>query len=189
LIDKSYDLIGGNPVPLKSERLSNFAEQASMFSWLILQEIKKESPNSIYSAHGRILLASKNLYKNLDIDGLSTPGDDAFMYLKSKHNFYYEKNAIVLYSIPSSVGDYLKQNIRFRKGKFVKSNSSFGIDYIKSEFKIKNKLNILIKTILSSPYKGFVWLFLYGLGYVKFKLQVQNSNDISKIWGEVKSTK
>jgi len=185
----NYDLIGGNPIPIKPKSILNIAEQASFFSWLIHQEIKTRHPDSVYSSHGRILLTSKYLYKNLDINGLSTPGDDAFMYLKSMHNFFYEKDAVVIYRMPNSVSDYLKQNMRFRKGKLVKSKSSFGAELIKKEFNIKNKFIIFLKLFFKYPYQSFLWMILYGFGYLKFKLQVQNSTDINKIWGEVKSTK
>jgi len=189
LLTNNYDLIGGNPIPNKSSSLFNIAEQASMFSWLILREIKAANPNSIYSSHGRILLASIKLYKALDIGGLSTPGDDQFMYLKSNHNFFYKKDAIVYYSMPNSVIDYLKQNVRFRKAKLMRLKSSFGEDFIKREFKVKDKYKIFMKTFIRHPYSGSCWLILYFSGFIKFKLQVENSNDINKIWGEVKSTK
>jgi len=185
----NYDLIGGNPIPFKPKSLFNVAEQASFFSWLILQEIKKENPNSIYCAHGRILLISKKLYKNLDINQSSTPGDDQYIYLKSNHNFCYEKGAIVFYFMPGLIGDYLKQNVRFRKAKLTRLESSFGKEFIKNEFKICNKKMILVKTILRNPWRGILWLSLYLSGYLKFKIQVQDSKDINKIWGEVKSTK
>ncbi len=189
LLKNSYDLIGGNPIPVKPRNVFNIAEQASMFSWLIVQEIKKENPGSIYSAHGRILMVSKKLYKNLNISGLSTPGDDQYMYLKSNHNFWYAKDAIVYYVLPGSVGDYLKQNVRFRMAKVTRSKSSFGEDFISKEFKIENKSAIFLITILKNPLKGFLWLLLYGFGFLKFKFSIQNSTDINKIWGEVKSTK
>jgi len=189
LIKNNYDLIGGNPIPMKTKKLFNLAERSSFFSWLILQEIKKENPNSIYSAHGRILLISKKLYKILNIGESSTPGDDQFIYLMSNHNFYYEKNAIVYYFMPNLIKDYLKQNVRFRKAKLVRINSLFTDDYIKNEFKINKKLSLFIKTFLKHPFLSFIWIFMFGLGYFQFKIIVQNSNDINKIWGEVKSTK
>jgi glycosyltransferase involved in cell wall biosynthesis len=190
LQNASYALVAGNPIPNKPKSFLNIAEQASYFSWKIHQEIKKRQPQSIYSAHGRILCLSKKLYKHLDISCLSTPGDDQFIYIKSNHNFCYESKAIVNYIIPASIGDYLKQNIRFRTAKHIKENL-FSNEYIKNEFKINKQVQILINIARSNPYKFCCWISLYFIGYSKYKLLSSNLNKANtlKVWDEVTSTK
>jgi hypothetical protein len=111
------------------------------------------------------------------------------MYLMSKNSFYYKKDAVVYYRMPASVGDYLKQNYRFRIGENNKLLSSLDKEYVKREFKIKNKGFIFIKLFFKKPYKAILWFFLYTLGYLKFLIRKQKDFDINKIWGEVKSTK
>ncbi len=183
-----YDLIGGNPVPFYHDHDFNIARNASFFSWLLVQKIKKFNPKSIYCSHGRILMLSKKLYKKLNIGLLSSPGDDQYIFLMSS-NFYYEKEAIVRYFLPNTIGDYIKQNTRFRKAKLLRGLSVFNKEHVRESFNIKNKYIILIQLILTYPFKALCWVILYMLGYLKFKILIQNSMDINRIWGEVKSTK
>jgi glycosyltransferase involved in cell wall biosynthesis len=185
-----YELIGGNPVPYGPPSIFNMAEQASYFSWLLLQDIKRHNPNSIYSAHGRILLASIHLYKTAEISKLSTPGDDQYLYLRSDHNFYYQRDAVVRYKMPSTISDYLKQNVRFRTAKQVRGNS-LSEHRIREEFKITNKLTILLSTMLLHPISFSCWAYLYTLGFLKWQFRTSKNNtwDESQVWGEVTSTK
>lgn len=190
LLLKHYDLIGGNPVPMYSNNCFNFAEQGSYFSWLLLREIKKYNVDSIYCAHGRVLLLSSNLYRNLNITNASTPGDDQFIYLNCNHSFFYAKSAIVYYKLPKSIGDYLKQNNRYRKAKQKRISSGFEKDLIRKEFYIRSKYKIVYNLLFSEAcYKMIIWLFLYLVGYIRFKLYLESVDDFNKFWGEVKSTK
>lgn len=181
------ELIGGNPVPNKPSSLFNLAEQAGMFSWNLVQGIKKSTPKSIYSAHGRILALSRSLYANLDLNKLLTPGDDQFFYICAK-SFSYSKNAKVIYKLPASIEDYLKQNVRFRFAKTIEDDLIVEHEK-KGVFKINNKFSILLKTILRHPYNFFVWSVLYIIGYVLFQKKKLTNDASIKEWGEVKSTK
>lgn len=184
---KKYDLVAGNPVPNRPSSFFNVAEQASYFSWILLQRIKKKQPNSVYSAHGRILALTKSLYKRLDISTLSTPGDDQFMYFNSHHNFYYQKKAVVTYKMPASINDYLKQNVRFRLAKDARYKF-LEQEIVKREFFIPNKLGIFIKTFLDYPYQGIFWSFAYISGKAMYLFKKSDTN-MNNNWGEVTSTK
>ena len=187
VIKSNAELIAGNPVPNTPSSLFNFAEQASLFSWYLVQAIKENSPKTIYSAHGRFLVLSKSLYKNLDLSKISTPGDDQFIYLSAK-SFEYSKNSIVYYKLPSSFQDYLKQNVRFRYAKTFKTES-FAQENTKDYFHVDNKSFILVKTILKHPYTFILWAILYTVGYLLFLKKIILRDCSIKEWGDAKSTK
>lgn len=186
-LTEDYLLVGGNPIPCKPSGILTIAEQSSSFSWLLLQEIKKRSPDSIYSAHGRILCLAKKLYKSVDIDALSTPGDDQYLYLKSNHKFKYEPSAVVYYKMPLMVADYLKQNTRFRRAQSIRS-VSLGSNVMRGEFRIEHKASIFLKLFVSHPYKASCWLALYLTGYFQFTFAKSGLSAL-ETWGEVRSTK
>jgi glycosyltransferase involved in cell wall biosynthesis len=179
------DLVAGNPVPFHPKSFWNVAEQASMFSWHLVQAIKNSQPDSIYSAHGRILMLSKALFKRINIHELSTPGDDQFIYLQSVGSFFYTPKAIVKYRLPGSIGDYIKQNVRFRRAQEMRTRT--GLD-TKGLFKVKKQLEIIIKAVISHPIRFFFWIILYATGSLKYhyskKLGKSGDN-----WGVANSTK
>lgn len=182
---KKYDLVAGNPVPNPSRSIFNVAEQASMLSWHLVQAIKKTQPESIYSAHGRILMLSKSLYKNIDVHELSTPGDDQFIYLQCKGSFMYAPNAIVYYRLPGNIGDYLKQNVRFRRAKGVCLQAKFDLEKL---FFVKKEVSIVLRLAFGHPIRFLCWGLLYVTGFIKYNLQKffgKKGDD----WGVASSTK
>lgn len=185
LNNENAKLIAGNPIPLKLTSKFNIAEQASMFSWHIVQKIKSIQPNSIYSAHGRILMLSRLLYKNIDIESLSTPGDDQFIYLQAKESFKYLDKAIVYYKLPSSINDYLSQNLRFRRAQNMRLASDINL---KDVFYIKNKRLLVIQTCFLHPLRFVLWFNIYIAGFIKYKFQSYYGNK-GDVWGIAKSTK
>jgi glycosyltransferase involved in cell wall biosynthesis len=190
-VNSQYIFLAGNPMPLKKKQM-NLTEKASMFSWYLIQEIKKRYPESIYSAHGRILALSKKLYSSLEFKDLSTPGDDQYIYLFNKlkkGTFFYCKDAEVYYKLPQQINDYLKQNIRFRKAKNFKKKLFSRID-IELEFKIKKQYSLLL-SLIKKKLKYFVcWFFLYSIGYLKYLIEkIQNRKRNFSLWEIANSTK
>jgi glycosyltransferase involved in cell wall biosynthesis len=178
-------LVAGNPIPFSPKSLLNVAEQASMFSWHLVQAIKKLQPKSIYSAHGRILMLKKIFYKNINIDKLSTPGDDQFIYLQSQGSFVYADNAIVFYKLPSAISDYLKQNVRFRKAQEIRKIGDYDV---KKTFFINRKMMLLAKVVSRHPYRFTMWAVLFLVGFFKYAL-IKRIGDRSDGWGIASSTK
>jgi hypothetical protein len=134
-----------------------------VFSFYLLQAIKKAFPDSIYSSHGRILALSKRLAQVLAKKIIFTPGDDQFLYLaclEDSKKFVYEPLAKVYYHLPVKVKDYLNQNLRFRVG-VEKKIQAFG-EWVKSQFQIKNRFWLFLKTWFLHPVCGFCWLCLYS---------------------------
>jgi hypothetical protein len=177
-------LVAGNPIPFSPKSLLNVAEQASMFSWHLVQAIKTLQPKSIYSAHGRILMLKKIFYKNINIDKLSTPGDDQFIYLQSQGSFVYADNAIVFYKLPSAISDYLKQNIRFRDAKSIRNLANFDT---KNLFFIKNKFGIIIASAARNPFRFICWITLYVIGFIVYRYKKTTRKKMT--WGFANSTK
>jgi len=185
----AYDLIGGNPVPLPPRSSFNIAEAASYFSWALLQNIKEKYPLSIYSAHGRVLMLSSQLYKNLRLAELSAPGDDQYMYRKCCHRFYYEKKAIVYYKMPASIEDYQLQGIRFQVSKQIAAGNPTK-HITDQEFKIKGAWRLLLLTAAKHPYAFVCWVALYSASLVQFATTVSET-DISNMimWPIATTTK
>ena len=176
-------LVGGNPKPAKQSGVLNFAELASLFSWYLVDAIKKKNPNGIYSAHGRVLVLRKALYKGLNISETSTPGDDQAMFIGAKGDFMFVRDAAVYYKLPSAAGDYLKQNRRFRLAKSIKHQSyTEACEY----FIIKNKFQVYFRQLLLHPLAALAWMTLYSYGWIQFQLMNKKSK---YTWEEIKSSK
>jgi glycosyltransferase involved in cell wall biosynthesis len=180
------DMIGGNPIPVQPISLFNIAQLASMFSWYLLQSIKEQNPDSIYSSHGRVMILNRSIYKSVDVSECTTSGDDQFFYIKSK-SFKYDKNIKVLYKLPGSTRDYLNQNVRFRFAKATKDNM-LKVESKSGAFEVNNKFKILLVNLLKHPLCFISWSTLYTIGYVKYLIKPPNKKTAS-IWTGAKSTK
>lgn len=164
-INRNILLLGGNPVPKKVD-LFNITHLATNFNYLLLQEIKRVQPDSIYSAHGRILCIAKRLYKNIKNIKFSSPGDDQYFYLMSKGLFKYLPDVKVYYNLPSLPMDHLKQSIRFRVAKQIKI-----FRFTKEScFKIKSPQKIFLKVFFQNPICGIAWIIMYTVSYLMFNL-------------------
>lgn len=180
-------LFAGNPVP-EEVRNKTFAQRAAWFSWLLLNEIKKMYPSSIYSAHGRILALSKSLYKDFSVSDEKSVGTDQLMYIAANHSFEYVTDAVVFYKNPRTTADFIKQNKRFRLAKKSRTNDKL---IEKSSFRIPNRLRITIFVGLRHPAAAFCWLTLYFIGFLAFQLdpQMRKKNASEYAWSEVRSSK
>ena len=180
-----YKLIGGNPIPALPQSKRKIASLAQIFSWHLIQKIKKRQPLSIYSANGRILMLNNELYKHINMHELSTPGDDQFLYLQSKGSFTYNPEAKVIYKLPSVIGDFLKQNIRFRRAQEIRATTE---QNSKDIFTINDRAQIFLSTFMSYPQEGMWWIILYVCGFIKYHKEKIFGTKGDR-WGIANSTK
>ena len=185
---ENIGLIAGNPIPYQINNLSNVAEQASFFSWILLDRIKNVSAPNLYHFHGRILAMTKKLYKNILLSDILSPGDDQSIYLSCVKNGLkteYAPNAIVFYKLPMTTKDYLKQNIRFSIA-IKEKEHKFGKSFMKQNMgDISNPL-IFLDAFTRYPYKGLCWIILYTIGKLSMVFRKQR---ISPLWEISKTTK
>lgn len=187
---KKVGLIGGHPIPKKNK--NNVATLASFFSYNIVNKIKKQikKGNNFFSAHGRILAINEELYKKIQIPDL--PGTDQFIYfacLKNGLPFVYRENAKVFYKVPDRIGDYLKQNIRFRGAKDLMMNI-FEKDFVNKEIYISIRIKIIsfIETAIKHPLHFLSWIFIYLFGKIKY-VYSHKEKKVSGSWEISKTTK
>lgn len=186
-------LIGGNPIPIIIDKF-NIVESGSFISYKIVNLFKNKinSGDNFYSSHGRILLLKKDLYQNITL--LDLPGTDQYMYFFTiKHNkkFIYASSAKVYYFLPQTIGDYLKQNLRFQlASKYMKS--IFGKKFVEKQIKVDVKYTFIAVFLcfIRHPFKTICWFLLYFIGKVnKIKTILYSKNKISGKWSISKSTK
>ncbi len=188
LRSEDIGLVGGNPVPVSPKSFLNIAEQASFFSWAILTRMKDISPYGLYHSHGRILAISKQFCSNISIPNTVHSGDDQYLYLSCIKNglkFEYEPKAVVFYKLPKTIGDYLKQGVRFRRS-IIENKKLFGNNLVEDHMNVKNKFSIFLTTFMHYPYKGLCWIILYTI--LKTAKITEKSN-VSSAWEVSESTK
>jgi len=175
----NYDLVGGNPIPqLSAHYWLSLSESASYFSWCLLREIKTIKPNSIFSAHGRILGLTQRLYKNLESYRNIKSGTDRAMYLASRGKFKYIPTAKIFYKCPKSVQDYFRQMKRYENAKV--SSSDFPESLSFNEIFL-----VFFSAFLTAPYPAFCWLILRFCLFFRYK----STEPQHALWESVSTTK
>jgi cellulose synthase/poly-beta-1,6-N-acetylglucosamine synthase-like glycosyltransferase len=135
LINDGATLTSGRPRKVTTD--SNF--DRTMAVSLSLQDYVKSHINegqNIYACHGRIMALHRKLFEKI-VPLQSWTGDDAYIYLFNKKvggKFAYSPEAEVLFKMPQSPEDFIRQQSRVRTGK-QELTKLFG-DEILSEFEI-----------------------------------------------------
>lgn len=185
---ENIGLIGGEARPKRIN--NNIANRASTISYLSVSLIKERilSGDNLYSAHGRILALSKKLYAPIVLP--DTGGTDQYMYLtciKIGLQFKYNKQAIVFYIPPTTVKDYLKQYIRFRKSN-TKMGKFFDKDFVEKETEVPFliKVEVFVRLFFSNTLDLFSWVILTFIGIFQ---KIFTDNSAEGKWDISKSTK
>ncbi len=111
-----FDLIASNVKPIKKK--GSFEQilevgQAIRFS---IAENWNNGDNYL-SCNGRLIVLSKNLYKNLSLPE-KIWNNDAYIYIQSQMlnlKFYFAPDVVVYYKSPSTLGEHLSQSNKFQK--------------------------------------------------------------------------
>lgn len=180
------DLAACHGMP-SSQKNSTLASIASRGTYYLLNEIAAAHPNTIFQVRGVMLLLSKLLYRDIELP--NAPGTDQFMYWSCRRMggvFMHRPKAIVYYSVPSTVRDYMKQNHRFSQSLQVQE-SVFGKDFVHQyDLHWKQKVSIFLKTLCSHPFSIACWLIVFSYSRLR---SIGKSKTISGIWEMVHSTK
>lgn len=159
-------MAGGVPVPASIP--PGFAPAIYICGDILREYIRLELKGSsnIYGAHGRILALSRNLYPGLEIpsidDGSRVLSTDQFLYyscIKSGKRFVLRDKARVLFNLPETFDDYLRQTVRFM---YSAANTSryFNDRGLTSEFYVPLgvKLKGMLRLFRRRPFTGLAWV-------------------------------
>ncbi|MFA5993120.1 MAG: glycosyltransferase family 2 protein [Candidatus Pacearchaeota archaeon] len=180
---------------LKNEPLKKkitWASTASLFSIYLRHEIIKLKKDYHYDNFqtlcGRTIAIKKELYKKIE-HLYDDPGDDQnlfFLTIKNKLRVYYVDSSSVRYNVPLTINDYLKQNIRYRKGLKAKDRD-YGRENVDKYTKVGPKILIaLFLTLIKHPLAAIAWAPLYILGYFS---TIKDKKFNSGAWEVSESTK
>jgi glycosyltransferase involved in cell wall biosynthesis len=198
-IGPDVGLIGGNPVPASGR--SNLASSLSRCGDYLRNAIKMRIRNgdTLYSAHGRILALSRGLYSSvrLPFDEDPTKGlvpEDQFLYMAClQHGMRFElrNNAEVLFRLPTSLGDYIRQGTRFV---FSMSTTSalFDADLAHRAYHIPFRVKVaaILDCFRNTPLTTVLWILfqLYGRLVLLFRMYVSKKS-IHSAWDVCETTK
>jgi glycosyltransferase involved in cell wall biosynthesis len=159
-------LIGGNPVPAPGQR--NLAESVADCGDLVWKALKLrvDEGRNIYSAHGRVLGLSRSLYSSAKVP--RKPGSelalipaDQFFYLTCVSKgltFELRSGARVLYKLPESIRDYVRQSTRFTHS-ISNTKTLFDSSMVEREYRfpLRAKAGALADAFLEKPLVTPLW--------------------------------
>lgn len=145
--------------------------------------------NNIHTCVGRTLILSRNFYSSLTIPQEIT-GDDAFLYLTCKVrglNYSYLDSQSIGYKSPTTLADFLKQNVRYVHSK-KQLDHYFDKPMLDQEFDISfiEKARVSFKGF----YEDTFMYLLYATFYLGAKiLALLRKDRISEKWSPATTTK
>lgn len=169
-------LTGGNPTPASGKR--NLATLASERGDYILSAVGRriKGGHNIYSAHGRCLALDRGLYEGIEVPRHPDPGNlliaaDQFFYLsciRMGKRFVFRPGARVLYNLPATLRDYLRQITRFHFST-ASIKSFFGEELVVSEYPIPLwvKVCVLAEAFKQNPMSTAVWAGIQAYGILE----------------------
>lgn len=159
-------LVGGIPVPAPGRRnLAESVAECGDYAWNALK-VRVKGGRNIYSAHGRILALSRALYNSAEIP--RKPGSeealietDQFFYLTCVERgmaFELRNEARVLYRLPQSMRDYVRQSTRFAHS-ISNMKPLFDRSIVEREYRfpIRAKAGALADAFLEKPLVTPLW--------------------------------
>lgn len=137
--------------------------------------------NNVYTCRGVARAFSKRLYENIKFT--NSIGEDAYSYLyciKNKYNYFFEKNAYVIFRLPNNFKDHENQSLKFFKSQSV-MEKKFGKIFVKSNYNLPKRL--LFKSLIINALKSPLFTFLYidMLFFLKLKSVIKKVK-INEIW-------
>jgi glycosyltransferase involved in cell wall biosynthesis len=196
-LDDDVGMVGGIPVPVKE--ISGLAPMVFMCGDILRDYIRSRlnEGNNIYSAHGRILALSRELYAALEIpriEGGKVLSTDQFLYyacVKSGMRFVLRETAQVLFILPESFKDYLRQTVRFM---YSASNTKYFFDDVRfaNQFYVplEVKVGAMLHLFRRKPFGALAWLayrFVARSMYLAKRYLLKK--EVAATWEVAESTK
>ena len=169
LRDKKVGLVGADIVSAKPRTFfEKVISDSHDFKYSIYRTLN--GGDNAYVCHGRASAFSKALYSK--VKWPDYPAEDVFAYLtciESGYKFVFAKNAQVLFRLPGSLGDHIKQSQRFF-GEKAKMERYFSAKLVRERFYIPWHIIVisLIKSFIRNPLT--ISIYLTVLIYIRFVL-------------------
>jgi len=196
--DTDVGIVGGNPVP--ADDSGSFAALVARCGDILRNDvfIRIRDGCNIFSAHGRIMALSRQFYSTVEIpiekDGRQMVSDDQYLYLsciEKNLRYVYRGDAEVLYRLPTSFMDYLRQSVRFMAS-FKETTAFFDDTEVASEYHIPFKIKAVAFTNLCrrEPGGAFAWTLYRLIGRLLHTAKrLGFSKRVGTKWDVSKSTK
>ena len=188
LNNPGVSLVSGKVSPTKP---INIISKAIAYSHNVKSHIFEKCilQNPIYLCNGRIMAYKKEFYKSTTIPEMLVADDAYFclVALSSGKKIIYQPNSEVLYTVPSTIRDHIKQSARFYGGK-KQLMRVFGKDFINNQYRLPTNVSFWFsaKGVLSEPKLSFIYFCLLIISIAKSLLPRRVAN---KFWETAKSSK
>lgn len=185
LKDNLSGFVSGRADPLLPR---NYVQEIAYAGVQISNDIRAKAGNCLFYCEGSIRAFSKDFYKQLRFPDMSA--DDAYPYFVAKrmgYQFKYVPQAKIYYRLPSTMRDYLSQQLRYQAAPEI-YKSIFGKSSVQSEWSIKfiDRLSALPPNFIKRPFSTLSYLSVF----IYFKLlYLIKGPDTSCRWDILTSTK
>ncbi len=154
----------------------------------IYYDITPDTDN-IHTCVGRTLILAKPFYKTLELP-TEIVGDDAYLFLKCKTQglrYKYIESQSIDYKSPSTLADFLKQNIRYKDSR-KQLEAHFNKDMLERAYAIR--VVDKARVSLQGMYDNTGMYILYAAFYFGAKiLNLVKYERVSEVWQPATSTK
>lgn len=163
-------LTAGSGEPLYINSLAQKIANHGLYIW---NYAKSHGANhDMYYCGGPVRALKREVYKKIKFP--NTSADDVIAYFECRklgYDFKYVKKASIRYSLPTNVGDLLKQYSRFDLSPKIQTEL-YGKNVVSSNFNITlvEKLTALLHGFVNNPYLTFLYLTLLTIAKAKNKL-------------------
>lgn len=146
------------------------------------------SLDNIYLCHGRIRAFGKELYQQLRWP--AGAGEDAYSYIyciESGMDFCFVPEAEVVFGVPQSVSDHIKQSVRFFRSRSISATNASSSSDVYYKIPSYTLARHLLVGIITHPVYALYYGFMLGL--VVLQLLRKESAHKSHVWEVSESTK
>lgn len=183
--DEKVLAVSGVAEPLAPQ---NTMQKILTAGWEMWKVLRNRPDAELYRSEGPIRAFRRDLYGVMRFPNASA--DDAFSYLyckKHNHPFAFAPEATVFYSLPTSLGDYIKQHTRFLSSKQIQVQV-FDREFVEKFYVITPKLKLYSFFIyaIKKPFLAFLYLIALSIPKVIFLFKPLES---SATWRIASSTK
>ena len=188
--ENNVGLVSGNPQPLKPE---NFIQNAGVSTFRAYERsrYRVNNGNNKHTCDGKVLGFSKKFIQSIkfpsNYDDLGNV--DAYLYflcIKNGFKYLHAKNAIVYFSFPSTLRDYIRWNTRNNMNQYILEKQFGSIVNQEYSFPSKSFNTSLFIELIKNPVGG-LFIFLVGR-YCKYKAK-RNYQTFNSTWDVITSTK
>ncbi|OGD04641.1 hypothetical protein A3B58_02860 [Candidatus Amesbacteria bacterium RIFCSPLOWO2_01_FULL_48_50] len=176
----------GHAIPFPPANLIQTAAFAGARIWDLA--VKQTPKSQVYRCVGQIRAFSRPMYRQLRFPDSSSEDVYPYLFAVGRHfKFRSCPRAVVYFHLPGSVTDYLRQQTRYLRSRFVHS-SRFGSDLVNKYFVVNAaaKLRALAVYFLRHPLASGLYL---GLAILSHLSLFASPPDTTSLWDMSVSTK